>query len=137
VLGLYEPARKIGVAVVVSDRKSSTLIPLIQQYVLPGTRIYTDEWRGYLPLHQPPFPLAYIHETVNHSRWFRDENTGVHTNNVEAFWSSIKAKFKRMNGSLKSLTTSFLNEYMYRKRFFIGDADFVEIFLLDYSAMDL
>ena len=33
---------------------------------------------------------------VNRSQHFKDPPTGVRTNHVEAYWSSVKRKFKQM-----------------------------------------
>jgi hypothetical protein len=34
--------------------------------------------------------LGYTHETVNHSQYFKDPNTGVHTNSIEGTWKGLK-----------------------------------------------
>ena len=39
--------------------------------------------------------LGYIYQTVNHLVHYVDPVTGVHTNNIEARWSTCKASFKR------------------------------------------
>ena len=43
--------------------KSATLIVIINQYVLPGSIVITDGWKGYSSLNQHGFE----HITVNHS----------------------------------------------------------------------
>ncbi|KII66633.1 hypothetical protein RF11_01899 [Thelohanellus kitauei] len=48
-----------------------------------------------LGLETLPVDPPYIHQTVNHSLFFRDPITGAHTNNVEAYWASVKKSFKR------------------------------------------
>jgi transposase-like protein len=133
VLGLYDVQRKIGIVSMVPNRKAGTLIPLIEGLVLPGSEIHTDMWRGYLPLSQPPYQNTYVHRQVNHSQGFLERATGVHTNNVEAYWSSIKRKFKVMNGCPRNLTESYLYEHMYRERFFRGDVDKLLFFLIDFA----
>ena len=59
----------------VLDRSAATLLPLIQQHILPGTTVLSDEWRSYRRI--PTLGMA--HETVNHSlnlwrKWFKDED---------------------------------------------------------------
>ena len=60
-------------------RTAAVLLPLIQRWVLPGTTIYTDGWRAYKQLPD----LGYTHSWVNHTLYFKDPVTGVHTNRQE------------------------------------------------------
>ena len=51
----------------------------------PGTTIRTYCWAAY--------DLAdedFIHETVNHSLYYKDPITGVHTNHIESNWRPLK-----------------------------------------------
>lgn len=57
----FQPPRPIFVLVDRRDRR--TLENVIQRYVLPGTRIVSDEWAAYNQLNR----LGYNHMTVNHS----------------------------------------------------------------------
>ena len=59
----------------VQNRTTSTLLPIIQQYVRPGTTVLSDEWRAYSQIPS----LGMTHQTVNHSLNFVDLNTRVHT----------------------------------------------------------
>ena len=70
----------------VHDRTAATLIPIIQQYILPGTTIHSDEWASYnlIP------PSTFQHLTVNHSINFVNPTTGVHTQTVESTWGQAK-----------------------------------------------
>ena len=120
---MYEPSTKRGLILCVPDRGANTLLPIIERYMLPGTEIHSDMWAAYNNISQLPVVPPYIHRTVNHSLHFRDPVSGVHTNNVEAFWSSVKRKFKIMNGINRSVTESHLDEVMYRNRITFGNAD--------------
>ena len=93
---------------VVKQRDGQTLQSIITSHGLPGTRIWSDEWRAYRNLNQ----LGYIHETVNHSRHLIHPVTGepvcfdctmpsivhitsffltgVHTNDIEGAWMWAK-----------------------------------------------
>ena len=62
------------------QRDASTLLPIIQRHIGPGTRIWSDQWAAYNGLNG----LGYQHETVNHTIQYVDPVTGVHTNNIEA-----------------------------------------------------
>ena len=67
----------------VHRRDTATLIPIIQEYVRPGSIIHSDGWLAYQVLAQ----LGYDHRVVVHADNFVDPITGVHTNGVESFWS--------------------------------------------------
>ena len=44
VLGLYDRKTQEARAFVLEDRTANTLLPLIQENIVPGVRIYTDGW---------------------------------------------------------------------------------------------
>ena len=60
----------------VEHRDAATLLPLIQQYIRPGSVVYSDEWSAY---NQLATVAGCNHQTVNHSLHFVDPNTGAHT----------------------------------------------------------
>lgn len=62
----------------VANRESATLVPLIKEYVAPGTTTMTDCWKSYDCLDKEGFQ----HLTVNHSLNFVDPETGAHTQNM-------------------------------------------------------
>lgn len=62
------------------NRKKLTKV--IQDQVHPLSIIHTDLWKAYSRLGEE----GYIHRTVNHSKFFKDPVTGVHTNCIEAIW---------------------------------------------------
>ena len=76
-------------------RNAQTLLPIIENHVLPGTTIITDEWRAYNNLPQLGFP----HQTVNHTLHFVDPVTHAHTQNIESSWRAMKHKICRGGGS--------------------------------------
>jgi transposase len=69
--------------------QQATIRPLIQQFIAPGTRVYTDEYDIYH--HLPEW--GFDHHTVCHSQGedARDEERDgfyeVHVNTVEGVWS--------------------------------------------------
>ena len=63
-----------------------TLNTLITKYAAKGSIIHTDKWKGYSGLTS----LGYKHYTVNHSKNFKDTETGNHTNTIEGSWCAIK-----------------------------------------------
>ncbi len=81
------------------------------KFVKPGSKVYTDDWRGYEALTER---FGYEHDSVNHSakEYVRGD---VHTNTIEGFWANVK---RRINGtyvwvSRKHLQT-YLREFEYR-----------------------
>jgi transposase-like protein len=66
-----------------------TIEPFIKDMIIPGTRVYTDEYSIYARLHA----WGYKHKHVNHGRgeYARDEDGDgfceVHVNTMEGFWS--------------------------------------------------
>ena len=50
--------------VVVDNRSTATLVPIIQCYIRPGTLITSDEWRAYSTLTS----LGHSHQKFNHSQ---------------------------------------------------------------------
>ena len=78
------------------QRNATTLLPLIQQHIKPGTEIHSDSWAAYngiLALSE-----GYIHHKANHKENFVAPQTGAHTQTVENQWRLVKEKFKRRFG---------------------------------------
>ena len=71
----------------VQQRDANTLLPLIAQYIRPGSIVYSDEWSSY---NQLSATKRLAHQTVNHSLHFVDPISGAHTQGVEAMWNSCK-----------------------------------------------
>jgi transposase-like protein len=72
--------------VAVDDRTRATLLPIIKDWILPGTTIISDCWKPYDTLNQEDFD----HLRVNHSISFKDPVTGAHTNAIESSWRHAK-----------------------------------------------
>ena len=99
---------------IVQQRDASTLLPIINDHVAPGTVVHTDEWAAYRRVGS--LPNASSHSTVNHSITFVDPTTGTHTQTVESYWNRCKAKLKRMKGCVAHQVPSYLDEFMWRER---------------------
>lgn len=104
----------LGYMEVVQRRNAATLLPIIQQHVAPGSIIHSDQWAAYNSVSS--LPNVSSHGTVNHTLHFVDPTTGVHTQNVESYWSRVKVKLKRMKGCAAHQLTSYLDEFMWKER---------------------
>ena len=84
---------------ILPDRKKETLHRFIVENVLPGSTIYTDEWKGYNGLEN----IGFVHKTICHKRRFSrfefDGNiaTRVTTNHIERMWVELRRTLKYMN----------------------------------------
>lgn len=58
---------------------------------------------------------GYIHQTVNHSRFFKDPATDVHTNTIEGCWAHAKRTLIR-GGTRKRHLYGYLATFMLRRR---------------------
>lgn len=100
--GVQRNSNKCFLAVCPQNRRNAVvLLPIIKQYVAPGTLIITDKWKAYVNLGNH----GYIHEDVNHSTNFVDPQSGAHTNSIEGTWTHVKNHVLRRGGrrTVKSL----------------------------------
>lgn len=117
----------------VPDRSAATLMPIILQAILPGTKIISDQWQAYNGISSAA-GMGYTHETVNHSVHFVDPNTGANTQRIERSWKSAKERNKRHNGTHRQMIDSYLCEFMWRKRVRVASGDPFETILQDIVA---
>ena len=114
IFGGYDPATKEGFLLPVPRQNVATLMPLIIQWVRPGTEIWSEMWGAYNGIAAQGFQ----HDVVNHQYNFVNPNTGVTTNHVEAMWQWAKAKFKSMFGPTnRDMIPDYLAEFMWDQRF--------------------
>ena len=95
---------------IINDRSANTLLPIINEVCLPGTVIYSDQWRSYNRISQ----LGFVHSTVNHSLRFIDPETGAHTQAIESYWAKIKNRIKQRKGVLGEKLDLYLVEWMWK-----------------------
>jgi len=86
VVGGVERESKKCFLKIVNSRDEKTLIRIIQENVEEKSIIITDEWKGYKGLRNK----NYIHQTVNHSKGFKNYETGETTNKIEGTWVEVK-----------------------------------------------
>jgi hypothetical protein len=94
----------------VEKRDGATIKRILESYVLEGSIIRTDCWKGYIDLKKS----GMCHETVNHSTHFKDPETGVHINTIEGTWNGIKLQIPSRNRH-KELIDNHLLEFIWRR----------------------
>ena len=102
VVGLKERDTGRIYAQVVPDAKRKTLHQIIEERVVHGSTMYTDEWIGYkkMPHHK--------HKTVRHG--VREYVRGkVHVNGVESFWAVLQ---RAHMGVFHKLSPKHLQRYI-------------------------
>lgn len=74
----------------VPDCSANTLLPLIEQYILPGSHIMSDGWAAYANIRAIQHGI-YLHSVVVHQQHFIDpQDSDVHTECVENMWSETE-----------------------------------------------
>jgi transposase len=99
--------------VLVPDRKSETVLPIMSTNVKPGSHIISDCLSSYDDIKNGGI---YMHSAVNHSQNFvPPHDSGTHTQNIASVWSSLKHTFKRMRGTRDELCNSYIQEFVWRR----------------------
>jgi transposase-like protein len=83
VMGILERDGKVKAEVLGHKREKKQMHQIIEDSVMPGTWVMTDEFSNYLGLEK-----NYTHLVVNHLERYVQGN--VHTNGIENFWSLLK-----------------------------------------------
>ena len=122
VFGGVDTVTKRAFVHIVNNRTRATLLPIIQQLIIPGSIIWSDTWAPYFTLQQH----GYQHQMVNHTEEFVRPD-GVHTQEIESLWNQIKAEIKIRRGYTVGQLPGVLDEFMYRREF--AQQDLFEIFL--------
>jgi hypothetical protein len=82
VFGMLERGGKVK-AQVVGERRGKQLRRIVEENVVPGTWIMSDEFPGYVGLNE-----KFFHMVINHLQGYVSGN--VHTQGIENFWSLLK-----------------------------------------------
>lgn len=111
IFGMIDRKNGTVVAMKVEDSKSSTLYPIIGQFVEDGSNVYTDEYIGYMGLAKK----GYKHEFVNHKVREFVRCKDIHTNGIEGFWAHFKRViFSTYHCVSKDYLSRYIDEQMYR-----------------------
>lgn len=107
VFGLLKRGGKVYTAII-PNAKTETLLPIIQEKVMPDSIVYTDYFTSYNALDVSEF----YHRRINHSKLFaRGKN---HINGIENFWNQAKRQLRKFNGIKKENFYWFLKECEWR-----------------------
>ncbi len=107
VFGLLKRGGKVYTKII-PNAKASTLMPIIQEKVIPDSIVYSDCWRGYNVLDVSEFK----HYRINHSKLFADKHN--HINGIENFWNQAKRHMRKFNGVPREHFPLFLKECEWR-----------------------
>ena len=108
VFGMLERDGDVMANVVPNVRKK-TLQPIIEESVVAGSTVHTDELKSYSGLSKAGFE----HETVNHGGGICDGD--CHVNGIEGFWARLKLSIRgtHVHVSRKHLQ-KYVKEFEYR-----------------------
>jgi len=97
-------------ATVIPDSRAATLLGQTVEYVLPGSMIFTDEWKPYMRLNR----LGYYHRRIRHNvRLYVDGN--VHTQTIDGFFGHFKTDVRGTHHSISERwLPGYLNEWVWK-----------------------
>ena len=107
----------------VETRSEAELLPVIKEWIEPGTLIVSDCWKSYVNLEKN----GYEHATVNHSKEFVNTE-GKHTNKIEGQWRHMKASMPKL-GVRNYMYSGYLAEFLWR--YLHKEDDLFEVFVSD------
>jgi ISXO2-like transposase domain len=107
VMGMPERDGQVRTEVLGYKREKKMMHKIINENVLPGTWVATDEFVNYDGLSN-----SYAHNVVNHLERYVEGN--VHTNGIENFWSLLK---RSLGGTYVSVEPFHLFRYVDEQAF--------------------
>ena len=93
---------------VIPDTRSTTLMRIMEDKIVPDSIVYTDSYRSYNVLDVSDFH----HVRVNHSYLFAKGRN--HINGIENFWNQAKRHLRKFNGVPKENFELYLKECEWR-----------------------
>jgi transposase len=91
VFGLLKRGGKVYTKII-PDAKATTLMPIMQERILPDSIVYSDSLPSYNVLDVSDFK----HYRINHSKLFANRQN--HINGIENFWNQAKRHMRKFNG---------------------------------------
>ena len=97
-------------ATLAENREQSPVRSIVQQYVLPSSMVFTDDWVGYRKLDQH----FASHRRIRHAEKIYVEGE-VHTNTIEGFFGNFKRGLAGTYHAVsKKWLQGYLNEFTWR-----------------------
>lgn len=133
VFGMVQRGGKV-VALKCDKTDGATLLPIISQFVVEGSTIYTDELTSYSRIDTS----KYTHKVVNHGR-SEYVKGGDFTNTIEGFWAMLK---RMIEGIYHSVSGKYLQRYVdeavyrYNTRKASGSDCFKDMFKASIGVVD-
>jgi transposase len=111
VLGMVERGGRV-VAKVTPNVKTETVYPIIHEFVMPQSQVFTDEYSIYDRL--ATADNGYQHKRIKHAEKVYVMGD-VHTQTIEGFWSLVKRGIGGVYHSVgKNYLQTYLDEYSFR-----------------------
>ena len=107
VFGILKRGGKVYTKVI-PDVRSTTLMRIMEQKIVPDSIVYTDSLQSYNVLDVSDFH----HVRINHSNLFATGRN--HINGIENFWNQAKRHLRRFNGIPREHFGLFLKECEWR-----------------------
>ena len=77
----------------IPDRSARTILPIMENHILPGSTIMTDCWASYARLDSNEF---FTHLSVNHSvNFVNPEDSSINTQTIENCWMLAKKETEK------------------------------------------
>jgi transposase len=105
--GLLKRGSKVYTKII-PDAKAATLMPIIQERIMPDSVVFSDSLASYNVLDVSGFS----HYRINHSELFADRKN--HINGIENFWNQAKRHLRKFNGVPKDHFHLYLKECEWR-----------------------
>lgn len=109
VFGIFERHRSIVRIWLVPNVQKCTLMPIITQFIAPGSTIYSDAYQ----LYQETVHEGYTHAFVDHhqNEYARGD---VSTNAMEGFWGLLKKRLRSTGGIRRERLYAYAAEEAWR-----------------------
>jgi hypothetical protein len=117
VLGGVDRKSKVCFLRAVPDCTAATLLPILEELILPGSRVITDGWAAYADILGIGGGV-FSHDVIIHAHNFVNPvDSSVHTQRIEGLWKDVKKKLCRQCGTSNELFTTYLDKEMWRNNY--------------------